>query len=238
MSSEPATTRSPWWLAIRVFDEPAAVFEDLVRHPRALVPIVLLVVAAAVVAFGAPAATLERQAQLQAQAVRDVAGDRFTEEDLQKMVGDPTTVRSRAMTLAAMVVSAVVSLALVSVVFKYLLSATSGVDIGFGEEFAFAAYAFMPQLIGWLLALALMVFGGLDRSDFSLGFLFDQQSGTFLSAFAGQLTFFGAWSVFLLAVANQLKTRQRSVVGTLAIIAGLWIFVKVVVAGIGAAFLT
>ena len=25
MSSEPAPTRSPWWLAIRVFDEPAGV---------------------------------------------------------------------------------------------------------------------------------------------------------------------------------------------------------------------
>ena len=46
------------------------------------------------------------------------------------------------------------------------------------------------------------------------------------------------YAVAPLAVANQLKTRQQSVVGTLAIIAGLWIFVKVIIAGIAAAFLT
>jgi hypothetical protein len=236
-SPEAAGPRGPLWLALRVLDEPVAVFRQLAEHPRALAPIILLALAAAVLALGTPAETLRREARNQADAMEDVLGDRFTEEDRLRIIDGAASTRSRAITFAAAIVGGLISITVAALVLKLIFSATSGATITFRDEFAIAAHAYVPQMIGIVLGVALVTFAGLERPDFSLGSLFGEP-GTFLHSFASQLTFFGAWGVFLLAVGNQIKTKAPSVTGALAIVGGLWILLKLVSAGVASMFLT
>ena len=50
--------RSPWWLALRVLDEPGAVFRELAVRPRALIPIILYLVVALGTIGGMPAGVM------------------------------------------------------------------------------------------------------------------------------------------------------------------------------------
>lgn len=236
MPTDSSCPRSPLWLALRVLDEPAAVFSELAHRPRALVPIIFLIVASALVAFGTPRENLERRAQEQAQAVGELAGDRFTEADRQRMVENVATVTARATTFGALAAAGLISIVIVAAVLKLIFGTTSGVEIRFADEFAIAAHAYIPHLVGMVLAVVLMAFAGIDQPEFSLGFLSDDRT-SFLGAFTRQLTFFGAWNVYLLAVGNQIKTKQESIGGVLGLLATLWILLKLAGAGLATMFL-
>jgi hypothetical protein len=236
MPTDSSSPRSPFWLAVRVLDEPVAVFHELANRPRALVPVILLVCVSALTAFGTPRETLERAAQAQVQALRRVAPDRFTEADEQRILGNVGSVTARATTFAAQAAAGLVVIVIVAAVLKLIFGTTSGVDIRFADEFSIAAHAYMPQLVGLVLAVALMAFMGIDRPEFSLGFLFDDRT-SFLGVFTRQLTLFGAWNVYLLAVGNQIKTKQESIGGVLGLLAALWILLKLAFAGVTTMFL-
>ena len=127
-----------------------------------------------------------------------------------------------------------IGLVVVSLLLMFIFGSTSGVEIGFKDEFAIAVHAFLPQLVGGLLVLALMAFAGFDQFEISLGFLFDRDTSPFLHAFTNGVTFFGGWNVYLLALGNQVKTNARGIGGSLAIVGGLWLAMKLLLAGVGA----
>ena len=235
-SPETDVPKGPLWLALRVLDEPAAVFRQLAEHPRALIPVVFLAVAAAVVAFGTPAESLQDAARQQADVMESLMGDQFTEADRLRIIDGATSPRARGMTFAAVIVGGLISMSLAALVLKLIFGAASGVEITFRDEFAIAVHAYVPQMAGMVLGVVLVAFAGFERLDFSLGFLFGD-SGSFLGIFARQITFFGAWGVFLLAVGNQIKTKASTLTGALLIVGGLWLLLKLISAGIGAMFL-
>ena len=235
-SSETDVPRSPIWLALRVLDEPAAVFRQLAAHPRALVPVILLAVAAAVTAFGTPAESLRAVARDQADAMESFMGDRFTEADRIQIIDEAASPKARGISFGAIIVGGLLVMSVAALVLKLIFGATSGAEITFRDEFAIVAHANVPQMVGMVLGVALMAFAGLERPEFSLGFLFSD-SGSFLQVFASQITFFGAWGVLLLAFGNQIKTKAPTLTGALMIVGGLWVVLKLIGAGIGTMFL-
>ncbi len=215
-------------------DEPVAVFRDLARRPRALVPLGLVVLVLAVVAFGTPESSIREATQAQVERFREAAPERFDEAEVRRMVTEASGPRARALSLAAGTTGTVVGLVVVSLVLMFIFGSTSSVEIRFKDEFAIAVHAFVPQLVGRLLVLTLVAFAGFDRFEISLGFLFDRDTSPFLYAFTNGLTFFGGWNVYLLALGNQVKTNVDGIGGSLAIVGGLWLVMKLLLAGIGA----
>jgi hypothetical protein len=230
--------RSSWWLALRVLDEPRQVFQELAARPRALAPIILLLIVAAIVAVGTPGEALEATARVQAEAL----GGRLDADAQQEMIERAASPLNRVFIFAGWSVFGVVTLAVVALVLMLIFGATASEPLKFKDEFAIVTHAFVPQLAGGLLAVILMVAAGMHEfanpatNPLSLGFLISRDTSPFLHRFANGITLFGAWNVFLLALGNQVKARAASITGPLAIVGGLWLLLKVGFAAVGGVF--
>jgi hypothetical protein len=173
--------------------------------------------------------------------MRARAPERFGDEAAREMIERAGSVSIRLITFSGNVVIGLLILTVVAGVLLPIFGAASPDPLRFRDEFAIAAHAALPQLLGVLLSVALMRSGlpGFEApgaSPLSLGFLFDEQAQPFLHRLAAQLTLFGAWNVFLLALGNQVKTRGKSLSGPLAIVGGLWLLASLGFAGLSALF--
>jgi hypothetical protein len=235
MTQEPTTDRprGALWLALRVFDEPGRVFAELARHPRALVPILLFVLASAVVAFGTPAEVLRSETQEQMEAFG--AGGRLTPEQVQQRVEGAASTASRALIFGSRVAAGLVFLVAAAGVLTLLFGAMSPEPLKFKREFAIVAHANMVAVLGALVSLALLAFTDTtQRPSVSLGFLFDRESSRYLFYVANQLTVFGAWFAVLLAIGNKVLTGSKGLGTPLALVVGLWLLIVLVLAAIPA----
>ena len=227
--------KSAVWLASRVFDEPVQVFTELAARPRALLPIILLVVVTAVVAFGTPDDILQDRARDQIEAVRERA--QLTDEQVQERVEGAASIRNRAMLMFGIgSVAGVAVLALIAVVLMLIFGATGPEPIKFKTEFGILAHANLISLAGLVLMVILMRFGGIGDPQLSLGFLFGEETSPFLHRFARQITLFGTWHMLLVALGNKILSKAKGIGGPLVIVGGLWLLVKLVGAGLGGLF--
>ncbi len=235
----PNQTEQPkgaWWLALRVIDEPGAVFRQLMVQPRALVPLMLVVIVAAIVAVGLPGETLREQVRDQMEAVQDRAPDQITDADIEQRAERAASPLGRGMIFAGQAAFMLIMLTVVAAVLMLIFGAMGSEPIKFKDEFAIAAHAFVPQLVGALFIMLLMRFAEADQFFLSLGFMFDQEGSPFLHQLGNQFGLFGAWNVFLLALGNQIRTGGKGIGTPLAIVGGLWVLVNLVFAGVATAF--
>ena len=223
--------KNPLWLAFRVFDEPARVFQELATRPRALVPVISLVVVMALAAFATPTDVLRQQTR----AAFEQSGQ-LTDEQVQQRADAAGSTSGRMFIFGAGAVTGLAGLAVVSLVLMLIFGATSSEPLRFKSEFGIVAHANMVALAGAVFILALVSFAGFEQLQLSLGFLFDQESSPFLYRFGNQITAFGAWNVFLLALGNKIKTKATGLGGPLVIVGGLWLLVKAGFALLGGAF--
>jgi hypothetical protein len=227
--------KSAVWLAWRVFDEPVQVFTELAARPRALLPIILLVVVTAVVAFGTPDDILQDRARDQIEAVRERA--QLTDEQVQERVEGAASIRNRAIFMFGIgSVAGVAVLALIAVVLMLIFGATGPEPIKFKTEFGILAHANLISLAGLVLMVILMRFGGIGDPQLSLGFLFGEETSPFLHRFARQITLFGTWHMLLVALGNKILSKAKGIGGPLVIVGGLWLLVKLVGAALGGLF--
>jgi len=226
-SAEP---KSATWLILRVFDEPAHVFRELASRPRVLLPLVLLVVATGIFAIGTPADVLKSQTRSRLEAMQQRG--QLTDEQVQERVDAAASSTGRALIFGAGAVGGLLALVVVAAVLMLVMGATAPEPIKFKGELAIVAHANIVSIAGGVLIVALMIFGGLDRPQLSLGFLFSQDSG-FLYRFANQITLFGTWNMILIALGNQVLAKAKGIAGPLMIVGGLWVLVKVVFAAMG-----
>jgi hypothetical protein len=226
-SAEP---KSATWLVLRVFDEPTKVFRELAVRPRVLLPMVLLVLATGVFAIGTPTEVLRDQTRSRLEAMQERG--QLTDEQVQQRVDAAASSTSRAVIFGAGAVGGLVALVVVSAVLMLVMGATAPEPIKFKGELAVVAHANVVSIAGGVLIVALMVVGGLDQPQLSLGFLFNQDSG-FLYRFANQVTLFGTWNMILVVLGNRVLTKAKGIGGPLVIIGGLWVLVKIVIAAIG-----
>lgn len=229
-------TPSPWWLAFRVIDEPAAVFRHLAVVPRVLVPIVLLIASTIVSAAVMPEAGLRRMAEQRADAMAEQAGDEFTEEDRQEMLEDAASTQARVLIAVSGSVGGVLWLVIVAAVLLLIMGALGSEPLRFKDELAIVTHAFVPGMLGGVLLLLLMRLTGLEEIQLSLGFLFDPETSAFLHGFAGGVSLFGVWTVLLLALGNQIRTKTKSLNTPLMVVGSLWVVLLLIRAGLTTVF--
>jgi hypothetical protein len=233
----PATTEGPGpvWLALRVLDEPTRVFKALVAKPRALVPILILVVVAAASVMSIPSSIMVAATEQRLQALEQQRPGSVTPELRERAIKQATNGTSKYIGGAAAAAGSLITLLVVSAVLMLVFNAMSGASVRFKEEWAIAAHAWMPQVIGSIVTVAAISMLGDPDFRVSLGFLVSTDH-KFLHSLANQVTFFGAWTVYLLALGNQVRTRDKSISGALAIVGGLWMSVNAIGAILASAF--
>jgi hypothetical protein len=221
-----AQGKSSLWLAFRVFDEPTAVFKQLAEKPRALVPILCLILSASFSALALPSRVMEEQARTTFEPLQE--SGRMTAEDAQERIENASGTIARVTVLGAGAVGGPLFLVVAAWVLMLIFGATTADPLRFKDEFAIVSHAYMISIAGGVLTVALLAFAGLDEVLLSLGFLFDVDSSPFLHRFTNQITVFGAWNVYVLALGNQVKTKAKGIGGALTIVGGLWLAMKVV----------
>jgi hypothetical protein len=234
-TSTEGQAKSAVWLVLRVFDEPGQVFTELAARPRALLPIILLVIVTGVFAFGTPNEVLREQARDQVEAIRERA--QLTDEQAQERIEGASSLRNRAIFIFGIGSGGgLVVLAIISVVLMLIFGATGPEPIKFKTEFAVLAHANVISLAGVLLMIILMRFAGIADPQLSLGFLFGEETSPFLHRFARQVTLFGTWHMLLVALGNKILSKAKGIGGPLLIVGGLWLLVKLVGAALGGLF--
>ena len=227
-----AQPKSALWLAFRVFDEPTRVFQELAVRPHYWVPLACLVLVAAFAAFATPEDVLIEQTRDQIQAAVDRG--QLTQEVADERIQNSGSMQNRVIILVAGTVVGAIMLLIVAGVLSLIFNAMSAEPVGFKREFAVVVHANMAALAGAVLAVLLAMFTGM-RQPLSLGFLFGEDSG-FLYQFANQITLFGAWDVYLLALGNMVLIRAKKIGTALMIIVGLWLLAKIPLALLGGMF--
>ena len=236
MLSETATpVHSPFWLAFRVLDEPGRVFTQLAERPRALIPVLLMVISGLVVGFAMPASVLESAAERQLRAFEQRQEQSFAPDIRSEALTRSSSAPGRALVAAASVANSTISVAFTSVVLVLVFNAT-GARIRFREQWAISAHAFVPWIVGSLVTV--MIIAALNNPFFkmSLGFLVGAERHPFLYSFADQFTFFGAWNMYLLALGNHIRLRDRPWSSVLVVVGGLWLVTNLLAAAIATAF--
>jgi len=218
------------WLALRIFDEPSTVFRHLAVRPRYWIPIVLLVITSVVAAYGTPASVFREQMRPRIEAAQRAG--QLTEEQARERLENVGGSTTRIVALVVGAVGGPIILAVVAAVFMLIFGAGGANPVPFKTEFAVVAHAYIVSLAGGLLLILLIRFAGMSQVGFSLGFLFERNSG-FASRFAEQITLFGAWNVYLVALGNKIITKGKGIGGPLAIVGGLWLLLKVGIAALG-----
>ncbi len=227
-----AQPKSPWWLALRVLDEPGTVFHELAARPRALIPIILLLVVMVVSAVGMPTRVLRSAGEHQLQVLEQRRPGMVSPEMRERAVQQAGGVRSRVMIFVGGSIASLVMLLIVAGVLQVAFNGLSQEHLSFRHEWAIATHAYVPQILG---AIATLVAIGLlndAQFRFSLGLLFNPDSGGFTYRLANQFGLFGAWNVYLLALGNQVQTKSKGIGTPLAIVGGLWIVANLLLAGL------
>jgi hypothetical protein len=224
--------KSPVQLVLRVLDEPAAVFTQLAARPRALLPVILLIVVACASTFGMPTRIMRSAVEHQLQTIEQRHPNMMPPEARQRAVQRAGTPVSRATAFVIATAIGLISLVIVAAVLRMVFGGMSPEPITFRQEFAIAAHAYVPQILGAIATLIAIVVTSDAQFRFSIGLLFNSDSGGFVYRLANQFTLFGAWNVYLLALGNQIKTKTTSIGTPLTIIGGLWVVVCFVLAGL------
>ncbi len=232
-----AQTWPAWKLALRVIDEPAEVFRQLAGRPQVLVPIIMLIITAGFVGIATPASTLESQAQRQAQAFeeRNPNLDDDARTRLQERVDGAASLQNRAIIFVAGSLIGLVSLVVIAAVLQLIFGAQAADAMKFKDEFAITTHAYVPQLLGAVLVVALAIFG-MEDLRLTLGFLFGEDSSSFIYNLANQFGLFGAWNIYLLALGNQIRIGAKGIGGPLAVVGGLWVVVNLAFAAMSTFF--
>jgi hypothetical protein len=239
MTNATATDQSwpAWKLALRVIDEPAEVFRQLAVRPQVLIPIILLIITAGFVGLATPSSTLENQAQRRVEAVeqRNPNLDEETRTRMQQQVEGASGMTSRVIIFVAGSIFGLVALAVVASVLMLIFGAQTAEALKFKDEFAIATHAYVPQLLGAVLLVVLAMFG-MENLQLTLGFLFQEDSSSFLYNLANQFGLFGAWNIYLLALGNQVRIGAKGIGGPLSIVGGLWVVVNLAFAAMATFF--
>lgn len=230
-----AQPRSPWWLVLRVLDEPGAVFRELAVRPRAMLPVILYLVVALGTTVGLPASVMRSAAEAQFQKLEQSHPGMVRPEVRQQAMERAGSVRGR---VTGFVFAAVIGLAMFLAVAGVLRPVFSGLapdPITFRQEWAIAVHAYVPQILGMVATLIAIVALNDVQFRFSLGLLFNPDSGGFVYRLANQFTLFGAWNVYLLALGNQVRIKSKSIATPLMVVGGFWVAVNLLWAGVQSA---
>ncbi len=238
-SAVPPPEMSEWKRILSVFTNPKPAFVDIAAQPRWWPPLVLLIAVSVIFLFAFSQRVgwdrFMRQTMENNPRVQNLPA-----QDRERLIERQTRVVANFSYVGAALGTVVYVLAAAAVllfVFKLVL----GAALNFRQVFAITSYAFLPGVIGGLVALLVMFLKSPD--DFNLqrptvfnvgAFLDPQATSRALLVFATSIDLFTIWTILLLATGLSVASRRLSWGKSLAGVAIpwlVWVGIKSVWAG-------
>lgn len=222
-----------------VFISPGETFEDIARRPGFIAPIVTMVVASCVLVdtmyWKVGIETITRLS-----LERSAFTSRLTPEQIQQAISDSAGHFQRALILGdvMIIVATVLALLIVAGLGMMIVNAILGGTVKFKTLFSVASYAYLPSLLGVILGLPTILFGGTDNLDpqnpmpVNLAFFLDyKEVPKALFALAGSVDIVAVWIVVLLGIGMSRATggKVKALPITLCFVGAwaIWIIGKV-----------
>ena len=195
---------SPIGRVIGVFSSPKATFEDIVRKPGWVLPVVLLTLFSIGVSFAINQRINWREFISQQMEKSPQAASMSAEQKEQRIEGGAKF--SPPFTYCIGLLGPTVGILVVGLVMWGAYSLLGGANVSFGTSFAITAHAFMTGLLSsilFILVLYLKPYGTVDLENpvaTNLAAILPEDSAKWLFALLKSFDVFTFWTLFLLAI--------------------------------------
>jgi hypothetical protein len=228
-TSPEATPSSSFWSRwIGVYFSPREAFQDIVRKPDFIFPLLVTVLSAVAITETMLAKVgmeriIRNSMEMSGQAAR------MSAEQMQQAVERGASIGS-IMAHAGGLLGAPIYLLIVAAIGLAICNAFFGSPVSFKKAFSVTCYANLSGFIGALMALAMILFGDLERfnpnnpAPTNLGFFLNplETSKAFL-AFASSLDIFTIWLLILLGIGfSQATGGKVKALSVSMVYFGLW----------------
>jgi len=230
--------------ALGDFISPGSAFEDIARKPGFLGPVIAIVIAA-VTLFDTMYTKIGMETMTRLTLERSPFTSRMPPEQVEKAIHDSAghLTRQLVITDVSIIIVTFVFLLIVSGVGLMIVNAILGGQAKFKTLFAVASYAQLPALLGYILGLAVILFGGTDNLDpqnpvpMNLAFFLNyKEVAKPLFALAGSVDIVVVWMVILIGIGMSKATggKVKPLPITLCFVGAwaIWIIGKVGLAAI------
>jgi hypothetical protein len=227
-----------------VFISPGETFADIARKPDFIAPVVTIVVAAWIL-FDTMYWKVGMETMTRLTLERSPFTSRMPPEQVEKAIHDSATHLTRQLIITD------VTIPIVTILFLLILAglglmivnAILGGQVKFKTLFSVASYAQLPALLGYVLGLVVILFGGTDNLDpqnpipLNLAFFLNYKDVPKpLFALAGSVDIVVVWMVILLGVGMSKATggKVKALPITLCFVGAwaIWIIGKVAITAI------
>ena len=227
-----------------VFISPGETFADIARKPDFIAPVVTIVVAAWIL-FDTMYWKVGMETMTRLTLERSPFTSRMPPEQVEKAIHDSATHLTRQLIITD------VTIPIVTILFLLILAglglmivnAILGGQVKFKTLFSVASYAQLPAILGYVLGLVVILFGGTDNLDpqnpipLNLAFFLNYKDVPKpLFALAGSVDIVVVWMVILLGVGMSKATggKVKALPITLCFVGAwaIWIIGKVAITAI------
>jgi Yip1 domain len=238
---ESQATIGPFGRVVGIFFSPKATFEDIVRKPSWILPVILLTVFSSAVCFGINQRINWRTYVSQQIEKSPSAANMSAEQKEQRIEGGAKF--SPPFTYAIGLLAPVISVLLVALVLWGAYNLLGGANTHFGTSMGITSHAFLTGLVTsilYLLILYLKPFGTVDLDNpvaANLGSFLPDDTAKWLLSLAKSIDIFSFWNLILLAIGFG-ATNPRKLKGGKAftIVLTVWAVFVVLKVGIAAIF--
>jgi Yip1 domain len=238
---ESQATIGPFGRVVGIFFSPKATFEDIVRKPSWILPVILLTVFSSAVCFGINQRINWRTYVSQQIEKSPSAANMSAEQKEQRIEGGAKF--SPPFTYAIGLLAPVISVLLVALVLWGAYNLLGGANTNFGTSMGITSHAFLTGLVTsilYLLILYLKPFGTVDLDNpvaANLGSFLPDDTAKWLLSLAKSIDIFSFWNLILLAIGFG-ATNPRKLKGGKAftIVLSVWAVFVVLKVGIAAIF--
>jgi hypothetical protein len=230
--------------ALGVFISPGATFEDIARKPGFLAPVVTLIVAACTL-FDVMYWKVGMETMTRLSLERSPFASRMTPEQMDKAIQDSAghLARQLIVTDVFIIIVTFIIILILAGLGLMIVNAILGAQVKFKTLFSIASYAQLPSVLGSLLGLVVVLFGGTDNLDpqnpipMNLAFFLNyKEVSKPLFALAGSADVLVVWMLILLGVGMSKATGGKVKPLTICLCFvgawALWIIGKVALAAI------
>jgi Yip1 domain len=236
--SQPAI--SPIGRIVGVFFSPKATFEDIVRKPSWVLPVVLLTLLSIGVSFAINQRINWREFISQQMEKNPQAANMSAEQKEQRIEGGAKF--SAPFTYAIGLLGPIIGILVVALVMWGAYNLLGGANANFGTSFAITAHAFMTGLLSsvlFILVLYLKPYGTVDLENpvaTNLAAVLPDDSAKWLVALLKSFDIFTFWTLILLAIGFA-ATNPKKLKGTKAFTIAFSVWAAYVVCRVGWAWI-
>jgi hypothetical protein len=202
--AEPQAKLSSWGRVFGVLFSPKATFEDIVRKPSWLLPVLIIVVLGAVVAFGINQKMNWREYMSQ-QIEKNAAAAQLSNEQKEQRIAAGAKFAPLSAYIFGIPAPVIVVL-VVALIMWGAYNLLGGASVNYKTALSIVSYAYVPLIIGnliFLLVLLLKPYGTLDLENpvaTNLAALLPEDSAKWLLALGKNIDIIVLWVTALIAI--------------------------------------